>query len=68
MKVINQKNYTYIGIISGLHAFMSNPDKVDFDKELVLVERAKFIKTDGKFEFFNSKSTIGESLLSVIVD
>lgn len=48
MKVIHEKDYIYLGIQGKWHAFESNPDKKGFDKEMILIERARYVNKDGK--------------------
>lgn len=56
MKVIHENNYAYVGVIDGLYAFKSNPNKVDFDKEIILVERARYVKKDGTIINLNKEA------------
>lgn len=53
MKVINEKDYIYVCTEGTFHKFESNPVKVNYDKEYLLVERARLIKLDGSFQFFD---------------
>lgn len=53
MKVINEKDYIYVCTEGTFHKFESNPVKVNYDKEYLLVERARLVKLDGSFQFFD---------------
>lgn len=53
MKVINEKDYVYVCTEGAFHKFESNPVKVNYDKEYLLVERVRLIKLDGTFQFFD---------------
>lgn len=53
MKVINEKDYVYMGFLDGWHTFQSNPDKSNFDKEIIKIERARFVKKDGSSKILN---------------
>lgn len=51
MKIFQEKDYKYIGQRDGWHCFESI--KENFDPEIVLVRRARFIHLDGSSEFFD---------------
>lgn len=51
MKVINAKDYKYIGTSGIYHMFQST--KTDWDDEIVCVTRARFITKEGKSIFFD---------------
>lgn len=53
MKVINEKDYIFVSTKGGWHKFVTNPNKVNFDKEIVLVQRARYVKEDGTLQFFD---------------
>lgn len=53
MKVINEKDYVFVGIVENMYKFITNPNKVNFDKEIILIERARLVQEDGKTRFFN---------------
>lgn len=57
MKVINEKDYVFVEFKDGWFIFKSNPDKVDFDPEILMVKRARFIRKDGSFTFYQSRLT-----------
>lgn len=62
MKVINEKDYVYVERRGRYHVFETNPKKVDFDKEILMVLRARYIKENGKCQFFDyisEKATVG---------
>lgn len=51
MKVINEKDYSYLGTSRGWHVFIST--KKSFDPELLYLYRARMILKDGSFKFFD---------------
>lgn len=51
MKVLHEKSYRYIGVVQDFHAFECI--KVNFDTEILLLERAKMIKEDGTCIYFD---------------
>lgn len=51
MKVINEKDYSYLGSSRGWHVFIST--KRNFDPELLYVFRARMIMKDGSSKFFD---------------
>lgn len=51
MKVFHEKDYEYIGQKEGWHCFRSI--KKDFDPEIVLVYRARFIKKNGTSVYYD---------------
>lgn len=51
MKVLHEKYYKYLGVIQDFHAFECT--KVNFDTEILLLERAKMIKEDGTSIYFD---------------
>jgi hypothetical protein len=53
MKVINEKDYLYVETKDGYHIFESNPEKKDFDKEILYVMRARYITSKGKSKFYD---------------
>lgn len=53
MKVICEKDYLYVGIENGWYKFISNPDKVRFDPEILLVKRVRYILKTGGNKFFD---------------
>lgn len=59
MKVINEKDYVYVERQGQYHVFETNPNKVNFDKEILMVLRARYILMNGKSQFFDyvSKET-----------
>jgi hypothetical protein len=62
MKVINEKDYVYVERQGQYHVFETNPKKVDFDKEILMVLRARYVKENGKCQFFDylpEKATVG---------
>lgn len=53
MKVLNEKDYTYVGYCDGWHVFESKP-KQNYDPEKVYVKRVRFIKEDGQSVFYEA--------------
>lgn len=51
MKVLHEKSYKYLGVVQDFHAFECV--KVNFDSEILLLERAKMIKEDGTCVYFD---------------
>lgn len=58
MKVINEKDYVFVEFKDGWFVFQSNPNKVNFDPEILMVKRARFVRQDGSFLFYQTKTTI----------
>ena len=52
MKVIHEKDYTYIGIEGPWYVFESKPKK-DFYPERLMEYAARMIKLDGTSQFFD---------------
>lgn len=52
MKVINEKDYDYVGIDGNWYVFVSKP-KDDYDPEKIYVTRARFITLKGESIFFD---------------
>lgn len=57
MKVINEKDYVFVEFKDGWFVFKSNPNKLGFDPEILMVKRARFVKLDGSFQFYQTKVT-----------
>lgn len=53
MKVINEKDYKFVKKQGKYYKFISNPNKTNFDSEILLVERARYIQEDGKVKYFD---------------
>jgi outer membrane lipoprotein-sorting protein len=53
MKVINEKDYVYVDTKDGFHIFETNPNKLNFDKEIIWVSRARFITMSGKQKYYD---------------
>lgn len=53
MKVINEKDYIYKDTKDGFHIFETNPEKLNFDKEIIWVSRARYITKNGKQRYFD---------------
>lgn len=51
MKVINEKDYDYVGYDKGWFIFRSRP-KENFDPEMIYVKRVRFIKEDGQSIYY----------------
>lgn len=51
MKILHGNNYQYVGVKDGLHMFVSI--RKDFDPEVILLERAKFINGDNSVIFYD---------------
>lgn len=51
MKVINEKDYSYLGTSRGWHVFLSR--KSNYDPELLYVYRARMNMKDGSFKFYD---------------
>lgn len=53
MKVITEKDYIYLRREGEYHVFQSNPAKENFDTEILMVLRARYITKEGKSKFFD---------------
>lgn len=51
MKTLTAKSYRYVGIKDGWHVFECT--KSDFDREMLLLERARMIMEDGTSVFYD---------------
>lgn len=53
MKCINEKDYIFSEQVDGMWKFITNPNKLNFDKEIIFVERARFITEDGQSIYYD---------------
>jgi hypothetical protein len=56
LKVINGKDYDYVGRDHQWYIFKSKP-KDDFDPEIIYVTRARYVTEDGKSIFYDLVNT-----------
>lgn len=57
MKVIHEKDYVYAGMNEEWHIFRTNPNKSNFDPEIIFVKRARLVLESGGYQFFDDFSS-----------
>jgi hypothetical protein len=60
MKIFNEGAYKYLGLVGSWHCFIST--RINFDPEIVLVKRARFILKDGTSRYYDPIPSLGHDI------